>query len=187
MHMPTDIMCQICVYLRRDWWPDERAQCFSEDCLEKQADKLLRQKLIRQVTGTSPKSKRASKSFTHCPSCSVASYCCEDHRQSDYKVEHRGACGNPPFKIPGQKEVELLNDILRLQESKLVLPVFNDHVQHLVESMLRTALDAGEDDSGSWISVDTDEREEEQQRESITDVVHGFFARKCLPGLLDWR
>ena len=167
----------------RDWWPDERVQCFSEECLEKQANKLLQQKLIQQITAKSPKSKRAPRPFVNCPGCSVASYCCNEHRQSDYRDGHKGACGNPPCKIPGQKEMELLNNVLCIQRQELGSPIFNDEVIQLVESMLNTSVVADDDDSGSWESVDTDEDEDDDQSESITNVVHRFFERESYRSL----
>lgn len=184
IHMPTDVVSHICKFLPRDWWPDERVQCFSEECLEKQANKLLQQKLIHQITAKSPKSKRTPKPFAKCPGCSVASYCCNEHRQSDYRDGHKAACGNPPCKIPGQKEMELLNNILCIQK-ELGSPVFNDEVVQMVESMFNTSVVADDDSSGSWESVDTDEEEDGGQSDSITNVVHKFFERECYRSLDD--
>lgn len=158
-------------------------QCFSEECLEKQANKLLQQKLIQQITAKSPKSKRASRPFVNCPGCSVASYCCNEHRQSDYRDGHKGACGNPPCKIPGQKEMELLNNILCIQRQELGPPIFNDEVIQLVKSMFNASVVADDDNSGSWESVDTDEDEDDDQSDSITNVVHRFFERESYRSL----
>jgi hypothetical protein len=184
--MPCDIVSHVCKYLRRDWWPDERFQCFSEECLENQANKFLQQKIIQQVTGKPTKSKRATRSFFECPGCSVASYCCNDHRQSDFKDGHKGFCGNPPYNIPGQKETELLSDVLRLQKNQSKSSVFNDQVNNLVVHMLDTTVDvehAEDNDSGSWESMDTEEDEEEEQSESITNVVLRFFVRESYRAL----
>jgi len=184
IRMPTDIVSQICKYLRRDWWPDDRVQCFSEECLEKQANKMLQQKLIHQITSISPKLKRAPRPFINCPSCSVASYCCNDHRQSDYRDGHKGACGNPPCKVPGQKEIELLNNVLCIQRQESGSPVLNDEVIQLIESMLDTSMDNDDySDNGSWESVDTDEDEDDDQSESMTNVVHRFFEKECYRAL----
>lgn len=177
--MPVDIALHVCVFLRRDWWPDERAQCFSEDCLGKRATRTVNQKLVRRLAGNPPKQK--FHKIRACPGCCIASYCCEGHRQSDYRDGHKRLCGNPPFKLPGQKEQELLNDILCLQENRPTPLILNANTKRLIESQLRDASHVEDDDgSGSWESIGSEvEQEEEDSKESLTSIVFTFFEREC--------
>ena len=178
VHMPTDIALHVCKFLRRDWWPDERAQCFSEECLAKRASKLVHQKLIHGVTGTLPK-RRVQKFYTFCPGCSVAWYCCEDHRQSDYRDGHKALCGKPPYRIPGQQERELLNDVLCLQQRLPSPLILNEKTERLIESQLQCTIGTEDDGSGSWESIDSEAEVEEEASDLITDVIHKFFEREC--------
>jgi len=184
IRMPTDIVSQVCAFMRRDWWPDERTQCFSEECLEKRATKLLHQKLIHGVSASSSKSKRpgtvrAHKPCTSCSGCHVASYCCEEHKQSDYRDGHKSLCGKPPYQVPGRMEQELFKDVLCLEESESTSPVLNEKVRRLVKPRPYSLINEGDDDSGSWESVDTENDEEQEGTESLTDVVYRFFEREC--------
>jgi hypothetical protein len=183
INMPADIAACVCSYLRRDWWSDERAQCFSEDCLERRATKLLHQKLISQVTGAKskqPGDKKSRRLCTSCPGCHVASYCCDEHKRDDYRDGHKGLCRKPPYRIPGVKEQELLNDVLCHQQSESKLRVLNEHVMRLIESQLHRSMDAVDDASGSsWESVDSEEDFEDEASESLTDIVHAYFEKEC--------
>lgn len=184
IRMPTDIVSNVCSYLSRHWWPDERDQCFLFGCPGKRATKLLHQKLIHQMASTTENLKRLQfargcKPCTSCHECRVTLYCSKAHEQSDYRDCHKGSCGRPPFRIPGQKEQALFNDVLSWQQNEAAPTVFNDAVICLLESQLQRSPDVLDDGSGSWESVESDEDEVDDRLEALTDIIHRFFEREC--------
>lgn len=167
IRMPTDIATHVSSYLRRDWWPDERSQCWYEECLTKGATQLLDQKLLQKDVSD----LRPQKSFHFCRECHVALYCSHGCARGDWRGGHKPLCGKPPYRIPGLEEDQLFQDVLTVPESAL-----GEQMRQFLASRLgqHEEINVYDDDSGSWESMDSDD-DDEAQSETVTEIVFRFF------------
>lgn len=85
-------------------------------------------------------------------------------------------CDRPPYTVPGLEEEKLFQDVLALPECPATRLALNEQMRRFLTSCLfQHEVRLGDDDSGSWESMDSDEEEFEKQSETVTDIVFRFF------------
>lgn len=165
LSMPNDVGYKIIEFLRRDFWPDERAQCWNHECQFNQVVKLVEMKKIAE------QHNGVSRVFLTCPKCGVPNYCSESCRKTDWADYHRQLCNAPPNRIPG------------LEEERLCTKVFDEHAfeccpsatpTHVSENDDQEAESEMSDDEGSWEDIDSDE-DDVPEETTPSQIVFKFF------------
>jgi hypothetical protein len=186
LNMPNEIAMRVSTFLSRQWWPDERRQCWSYAC---QAEQVYRQ-MQRKSTSNSaaepdtPAGRRALTSFP-CPNCQVAWYCSAACQEDDFKAGHKKGCCAPPFiSVPSPSEYELYRAVFKdsIPSALVCVPVqANPGINNPNPSLEEDSEldidgdDANEDDDGSWESFDSNDSQVADEVSSTTRVICEFF------------
>jgi hypothetical protein len=181
LNFPNEIVQKVASFLNRTWWPDSRRQCWSFDCQLDQIGKQMSRRIQKRPA------KNKSVVCQPCSGCGVAWYCSKRCKGEDMKAGHKRVCET--IFSTGSPE----DDVLFRKVFKNELPAFISVVQ---ESGDVEALDSsfdgrragesevvvveGDDDDGSWESMDTDEEDEtdEGSMSSKTKAICQYFKAK---------
>lgn len=174
--LPPEVSLRVLEFLHRDWWPDERRQCWCYKCQEDS---------VQRYFGASPSQRSSRRACTlpgevvRCPHCRIATYCSEECRAADWKHDHRKYCNVPPCKLPGAEEERL---IARLSGQPLAAANEPDAtvVMAAVEESI-PSLDTEElvedDHDEEWEDIESEADEEAAGAEesSRTQVIYEYF------------
>jgi len=111
------IVQMILPFLHRDWWPDERRQCFSQSCLLSSISNKLQQKIIarnsiRKNTKDDADAVVQNRQCRACKAgCVVEQYCSKDCAKDAWKEGHKRMCRYPPYRF-GRGEEALCCEIV---------------------------------------------------------------------------
>lgn len=200
---PREIMLSICSFLHRDWWIDERRQCWNYACLSEKSIKMISRKLAPGYNHASiDDHQNALTNFEYCRRCHVAYYCCKSCRSRDLYVGHKARCCPALSRPPNDDEIQLYTKILVEKGAKSSLPTFLQSWAHLnnrkIEDTTQDEVgqttghdlapvegDDGGDDDASWETVDSSEEEEgdgipvvDESKLSITQLARKYFDDK---------
>jgi hypothetical protein len=170
LHMPSEMALRVFEFLPRDWWPDERKECWCWDCIVKDMGKRHQEKRLQRIGVVGEENEKRDservRSLAYCPGCSVAMYCCHAHRAYHFKESHKRECQIPPFRRLGPKEDALFAEVFGQED-----------IDHLPPN---PDLDVeGDDDDGSWESIDSNEELEHETELSTTRIVTRFFEKSA--------
>ena len=188
---PNEIVYFIGSFLNRDWWPDERKQCWSYEC---QLDKAV-ESATRNFDAFSEKSNESTGRFEYCPRCHVAMYCSKECREKDFKAGHKRKCCRPPMlsAAADYEEAQLCVEIFKNGDTPL--PSFlgsrcnklamnaglaADSSVTGAEASESSEEEAADDDDGSWESIESDDEEtieEEEARSVQTTEIYKYFKK----------
>ena len=161
--MPLDICMAVNSFLSRDWWPDERAECWLYEC---QIDKL-------QDSLCNERQHNNDKQLKKCRGCNVAHACSSKHMKSIHREGHRRMCRVPPMREPNAEDLAFCIQILErssgdnsIEEETLEnVEIFDDEMND----------NSDEDD---WESIASDEISGEPSKISTADAVLKYFQNK---------
>lgn len=187
--MPVDIVHRIGSFLNRDWWPDDRKECWNNDCQIASVSKATDaySEYIRN-SGSDCKQQFADFLFQvpcatlkSCPRCNVTKYCSKRCKDDSYKVSHKRCCTKPPCckGKPTIDEIELYREVAALGSIKK--PFFLDNSESDETKNNDIAADQengdgdGDDDNESWESMDTVMDGTCEVR--ATDIICKFFSK----------
>lgn len=178
--LPVDMAMVACQFLAREWWPEDKPQCWCHDCISNDAVELVQDKILQRlesassVAAASPVQSREPPTLFSCPTCKIAKYCSPEHQKSDYHAGHLYQCGKPPFRMPGQEEEALCRQIFDGNDTEKAVEV-NAGSEH--GEVRGSDGNNDSDDESSWESIDS--QEEEQVGNTTTSIVYGWFYRKA--------
>jgi hypothetical protein len=200
---PHEIMLSICSFLQRDWWHDERRQCWNYACLSAKSMKMISHKMAPSYDDASPADDHPPMHFEYCRRCRVASYCGKSCKSRDLYVGHKARCCPALSKPPKDDEIQLYTKILVEKGSKSTLPTFLQYWAHLIHRKIEKTVttedtkttgdnlvqvenndDDDEKDDSSWETVDSSEGEEDgasivdESKMSTTQLVRKYFDDK---------
>lgn len=198
--MPRESGWRICEFLSRDWWADERRQCWNYYCQLKQISKESELRFRKWEDRAAQPSKTTELIF--CPTCRVALYCCEECRDEDWTEMHKWKCNAPPCRRPGNEEEILVHRLMIEDQSTRengASSVDLDVVQPARPGNPRTGArsdavpnvelieaareddddweDADEDDE-DWEDINSDDEAADDGPVSPTRVIYNFFSTK---------
>ena len=183
LNMPSEIALKVGSYLNRQWWHDDRCQCWSYDC---SVESMARQ--LRQKRGGTGRSIQKNKTCQPCSGCGLAWYCSKKCREDDFKTGHKKICGLPPWQVHcSAQEYSLHHSVFHgssippyLVNEKLDIECGN--TEPLSPSPKENNKDFEDDgacsDDGSWESIESAEDEagsENASMSSRTRVICHFF------------
>lgn len=190
--LPVEVSFRIIEFLSRDFWPDERKQCWNFECQSNTVSRNMAKKILREPSKSAESSASNNKplTFDYCPACNVAMYCSEECRKEDWKDHHSRFCSAPPCLVPGENERRFCSTILNeshglmVPEKKSTSNVVDNTITKVDEE------DDGEEDEENeedgdeeWEDIDSDEEHAEaggdgqQGGESRTLMIRRFFDR----------
>lgn len=177
--MPLVIARNVSQFLGRDWWGDDRTECWCTMCLEEHASETVHDKVLKRIESrchlparsvARPKSMPVS---ICCPTCNVAWYCSKEHQMHDYRELHKQWCGKIPFiKTPAPEETALCREVLNVMPDTMGL---NNSLASLVSAVDISDADDQDDDDSCWESIDTEE--EELEGSQITQIVYKYLKK----------
>jgi hypothetical protein len=187
---PIELVHHIGMFLNRDWWPDDRKECWNSECqiasISKATDAYTEYVM---TTGTSKDSKdkkqfadflfQPCSTLKPCLKCNTTRYCSKRCKENSYKISHKRCCSKPPCCKckPTSDEMQLYRDLEALGSIKK--PFFVQFAEKDEKETNGIAVDqqVGEDDddNGSWESMDTNEDSADDVR--ATDIIYKFFSK----------
>jgi hypothetical protein len=170
--IPNVLNTRIFEFLNREWWPDQRRQCFQYDCQLEQCMKYFQAKDIARPI------QKAADSVTHCK-CHVVAYCSKNCRDKDRKDGHQKICGRPPLRIPTKEDARIFDAVRAFASGNHFT---SSDVGVSTETLESEVVDDGDDgDNGSWESVDSDDdgNVESEENNTRTHMIVQFFDRTC--------
>jgi hypothetical protein len=168
--MPKDVGLRIVEFLGRDFWPDDRTQCWSFDCPESIEN------VTKRITGSHHATTNI-KSAIPCSTCKIAMYCCKACMKKDWKDDHKRFCGAPPFRRLGPDEERFIAKVLgeetdvRVEEVALLLMKTSNDDQLKVDEN-----EAEENDDEEWSDIGSDVDEEYET--SRTRMIYRYFEER---------
>lgn len=201
---PHEIMLSICSCLHRDWWNDQRKQCWNYACLSEKSSKMISRKLAPGYTDASfDDHQNEPIQLEYCRRCQVAAYCCKNCKSRDFYQGHKSRCCPALSKSPKDDEIQLYTNILVRKNGKSKLPTFLQSLVNKNRSIEDTVFDEDvkstgndnlvqkedgdddENDDASWETMDSSEGEDEEKDDavdeskmSITQLVRKYFDDK---------
>lgn len=174
LEMPVDVVHRIGSFMNREWWFDERRECWNSDCqiasvskaVEAYSEDMLQDgsSSQRQFAHFLAYNKSSSKP---CLKCNVPKYCSKRCKDDSYKTSHANCCGKPQCSTAklSQEEYQLYIDVFSCDEMKgTKLPYFVRRMQDkaleeansTADERIKTGDD--DDDDDGWEDDDgTDE------------------------------
>ena len=163
--MPADVARHTFTFLRRSWWPDERASCWRYECQHGDLKNIICSDIKCITCATS--ADKASKSITMipCPGCGIAHACSNKHLNAVFREGHRRVCQTPPLRPFNSDDEALCREVL------------GEHLQSEIvnSSMDEVDIDSNDEDS-CWESIASDV--DSNEFEAMTDVIFRFFDSK---------
>ena len=201
---PHEIMLSICSCLHRDWWDDNRKQCWNYACMCEKSRKLISRKLAPGYNEASMDDYQTDPiQLEYCHRCHVAAYCCKNCKSRDFYLGHKSRCCPAMSKPPKDDEIQLYTKILVGKDGKTNLPNFLKSWSHLNSHSIENAVsdedvktiddndiqieeNDGDNDDASWETMDSSEEEEEEENDadvdeskmSITQLARKYFDDK---------
>jgi len=189
---PLDLCALINSFLSREWWPDQRAQCWRYDC---QIDDLqeylqsIERDAVEDPTESSEDIAQSSKKLIKCNGCRVVYACSKNHMIEIFHEGHLRECRCPPMRIPNGEDLNFcsfyLNETMEPTRSDTVaLDIEEDnivntsgHDDNAIDSI--DGYDDGDDDGDDddWESIGSNE--ELDETDSKTAVVLKYFENKA--------
>lgn len=164
--MPLDISVTVNSYLSRDWWPDDRAECWRYEC---QIDKLQHDLYLVEK----PMSKHC---LIQCE-CKVAHACSSKHLKSINREGHRRLCCTPPLREPTADDIVFCCRIEAIKKSRNVdLEPYRFPCQDNIEVV--DANDSDMDEDSDWESIASSD-DGHETKTSTPDMILGFFENKA--------
>jgi hypothetical protein len=162
--MPLDISMAVNSFLSRDWWPDERAECWLYEC---QIDKL-------QDSLSNEREYSNDKQLKRCQGCNVAHACSSKHMKSIHREGHRRKCRIPPMREPNAEDLAFCIQILERSSGDDSIEE-DSKVENIETCNVEINDNSDEDD---WESIASDEIAGEPSKISTADAVLKYFQNK---------
>ena len=204
--VPADIAAVVNSFLPREWWSDDRRQCWCHDCQLKQVSDMIRDKvakrecrdveaavndkapppptmhntsILRLSSHSEPKLSALSTVQT-CPGCNLAMYCSREHRKYLWQDGHKRVCGTPPFRVPGVDEELFCREVFG-GPTPTATDTYHENESVGLESHTSEVSDevVSDDDSGDWESIDSNEESPPVEECTKTEIIHRFFDSKA--------
>ncbi len=163
--MPLELCITVNSFLSREWWPDDRRECWLYECQIKSLEKKIRGK----------KDCDEPKSLIKCKGCMVACACSKKHLKSVLQEGHQRLCATPPMRVPTKEDMLLCSRYLGLtQADKPCCTIVND--ENIESSDDEAELCSEDDENGDWVSVESSSSTEEAILSSTkTELVRSYF------------
>ncbi|GKY93881.1 hypothetical protein MPSEU_000355000 [Mayamaea pseudoterrestris] len=161
--MPRDVGLRIVEFLGRDFWPDDRVQCWRFECAEVT--------IFTRVAGDRRATTSIRSAAVRCPGCRIASYCCTSCMKDDYKDDHKRFCGVPPFRPITASEEGLVAKILDGDAN--IFPIEDATDDPMVVD--NAGFQEGSDDD-EWSDIGSNAEEEAES--TLTRTIYRFFEEK---------
>lgn len=179
--IPSDILVGLFEFIPRQWWPDDRIECWRYECQLTELGKLIKRKRFER---TSPnltpnvqdrrKTETKAFQFVTCSGCSMARACSNKHLK---RIEgHMGSCKKPPLRPFTSEDEAFCREVM------------GDEIAPMVSSDKGIADGPGaddadyveyaesDDDSASWESIGSDEESILfVDKTSKTDLIFRYF------------
>jgi hypothetical protein len=167
--LPRELHGHIVQCFNREWWPDERRQCWQYDCILEQVRRQEECKVMGEVYVRPP--------VEFCD-CRMTAYCSRGPcRGLDWKDGHKRVCNRPPCRRPTTEDFRFCQAIRNNEpytEEGAVLPAASS-------ADIEWEATEGEDDEDDddWESVDSDEAMEEptDPTPNVTRAIVDYFKK----------
>ena len=163
--MPIDISITVNSYLSRDWWPDERSECWLYEC---QIDKLQ--------NALFHKEESVIKQYLIKCECKVAHACSGKHMKSINREGHRRLCKTPPMRVPTAEDLAMCCQIVEKSSGDDFLQ--EESNEEKIEICDLDNYDNG-DEECEWESIASDEESYLETKASIPEIVLKYFENKA--------
>jgi len=175
--IPSAILVGLFEFIPRQWWPDDRIECWRYECQLTELGKLIKRKRFERTTPNSTpnvqdrrKTETKTFRFVTCSGCSMARACSNKHLK---RVEgHMGNCKKPPLRPFTSEDEAFCREVM------------GDEIAPVVSSEKGIADGSGaddeenaesDDDSASWESIGSDEESTPCDKTSKTDLIFRYF------------
>lgn len=189
LNLPNEIVPRVAAFLNRDWWPDDRRQCWSHAC---QLNHIRQLVLEKQADVTSRAvSKKMSSTCEPCSGhCGFSWYCSQECKGENHEAGHKFVCGSSLYRGTWAQGAPAEYDLYRSIFKKDVPPVlvWNEPDPEPTNDRKRKAstqvvvLDDDETDGEHQleqeVEADYDADDDEESASSLTMAVCKYFNLK---------
>jgi len=159
--VPLELCVNVNSFMSRDWWPDERSECWLYECQIENLQEAL----------NGEDSHPNTKTLLTCNGCMVARGCSKKHMKSIHREGHRKMCRTPPMRVPTNDDVAMCCQFLDEVEPNALQ---EEEVEYEVEDV---HIDGDNvDDDNDWESVGSDE---DTNHATKTAAVLKYFENKA--------
>jgi hypothetical protein len=96
LNWPNELVDSVAPFVHRDWWPDDRRQCWSHACQLERANKLMFAKNDSSSVGETM--RKMPVTCEPCAGCGFSWYCSKQCKEEDYEAGHKYICGSSLYQ-----------------------------------------------------------------------------------------
>jgi hypothetical protein len=167
--MPNEVGLRIVEFLGRDFWPDDRDQCWNSECQMTQLKKRFMQKRLERHSNNTVRDVPLAIAIQTCPICNIPRYCSKKCKTQDSKARHKRVCNAPLYPRLLAEEDFLISAVAEESpEQVAIMPTNSQQSNALSGDEIRD-----DDNDEDWIDVESDE--ESEGTSTRTRRIYRFF------------